>query len=213
MGVRADVVVIGGGVIGCAIAFELARRGIDGIVVVEREPDVGEGASKANSGIVHTGFDATAGTLEARMLRRAGELWPELVELLEVPYLEVGALMLARSTDDLRHLDAVVVPGATSLGVPVEVLDRAETLRVAPFVTHRVAGALSIPGEAVIDPFWLTRAFAEGAMSGGATILRGVAVSGLVVRADGVSVDLADGRRIDAAQAIDASGLQADGVV
>ncbi len=212
VGVRADVVVIGGGVIGCAIAFELARRGIDGVILVEREPDVGEGASKANSGIVHTGFDAKAGTLEARMLRRAAELWPELVELLGVPYLQVGALMLARSTDDLGHLDEVVVPGATSLGVETEVLDRAETLRQAPFVTDRVAGALSIPGEAVIDPFWLTRAFAEGAMSGGATILRGAAVSGLVVGPDGVSVALADGRRIDAAQAIDASGLQADTV-
>lgn len=212
MSVRVDVVVIGAGVVGCAIAFELARRGIDGVMLVEREPDVGEGASKANSGIVHTGFDARPGTLEARMLRRAADLWPELVELLEVPFLQVGALMLARSADDLRHLDQVVVPGATGLGVETEVLDRAETLRRAPYVTHRVAGALSIPGEAVIDPFWLTRAFGEAAMTGGATIVRGVAVVGLMVEHDRVSVDLADGRRIEAAQAIDASGLHADTV-
>jgi len=210
--VRVDVVVIGAGVVGCAIAFELARRGIDGVMLVEREPDVGEGASKANSGIVHTGFDARPGTLEARMLRRAAELWPDLVELLGVPYLQVGALMIARTAEDLQHLDDVVVPGATGLGVETEVLDRAETLRRAPYVTHRVAGALSIPGEAVIDPFWLTRAFGEAAMTGGATIVRGVAVVGLMVEHDRVSVDLADGRRIEAAQAIDASGLQADTV-
>lgn len=207
---RADVAVVGGGVIGCAIAFELSRRGVEDVVLVEREPDVGEGASKANSGIVHTGFDAKPGTVEARMLRRAADLWPGLVELLEVPFLQVGALMLARSTDDLRRLRETIAPGAASLGVETHLLDAAETRAVALYASGATCGALSIPGESVVDPFWLTRAFAEAAMAGGATILRGTAVSGLSVGTDGVTLELADGRRIEAAQAIDAAGLQAD---
>lgn len=212
MSLRADVVVVGGGVIGCAIAFELARRGIEDVILVEREPDVGEGASKANSGIVHTGFDARSGTLEARMLRRAAELWPELAELLEVPFLAVGALMLARSMDDTRRLRETIAPNAAVLGVPTELLAAAEVRDLAPYVTDATLGALSIPGEAVIDPFWLTRAYAEAAMEGGATVIRGVAVIGLSVAPDRVVIDLADGRRIEADQAIDAAGLHADDV-
>jgi glycerol-3-phosphate dehydrogenase len=207
-----DVVVIGGGVIGCAIAFELARRGIDGVVLVEREPDVGEGASKANSGIVHTGFDAKPGTVEARMLRRAADLWPDLVELLEVPYLAVGALMLARTPDELRHLRDAVGPGAAALGVETELLEMHELQATAPYATDAAMGALSIPGEAVIDPFWLTRAYAEAAMAGGAVVIRGVAVTALEVETNHVTVSLADGRRFEASQVIDAAGLHADAV-
>jgi glycerol-3-phosphate dehydrogenase len=209
---RADVVVIGGGVIGCAIAFELARRGVEDVVVVEREADVGEGASKANSGIVHTGFDARPGTLEARMLRRAAELWPELVDLLAVPFLDVGALMLARSPDDMARLRADIQPNAIALGVTTELLGGRDLRDAAPYATDAALGALSIPGEAVVDPFWLTRAYAEAAMAGGATVIRGVAVTGLSVASDRVAVDLADGRRIAAPQAIDAAGLWADEV-
>src|SRR5689334_20811449 len=94
-----EAVVIGGGVVGCAILLELAVRGVEALLL-EAEPDIGEGTSKANSAIVHTGFDANPGTTEARLLRRSAQLWPGLLEALGVPALTCGALMLARSADD-----------------------------------------------------------------------------------------------------------------
>jgi glycerol-3-phosphate dehydrogenase len=209
---RADVVVIGGGVIGCAIAWALAARGIEGVVVVEREPDVGEGASKANSAIVHTGFDSKPGTTEATMLRRAAVLWPEVVETLAVPFLRVGALMLARSGAEARHLEKEIRPVAESHGVETALLDRTEVRTSAPYVTADAMAGLLIPDEAVIDPFWLTRAFAEAAMAGGARVIRGVGVTSLDMDRDAVTVGLADRRTIRAAQAVNAAGLWADDV-
>jgi glycerol-3-phosphate dehydrogenase len=207
---RADVVVIGGGVIGCAIAWALASSGIDDVVIVEREPDVGEGASKANSAIVHTGFDAKHGSIEATLLRRAASLWPEVIDALEVPFLRSGALMLARSPEDLARLRDGVRPLAEAHGVLTELLDAADLRSVAPYVTETALAALSIPDESIIDPFWLTRAYAEAAMSGGTRVIRGRPVTGLAVDDRGVRVELSDGRVIEAEQAVDAAGLRAD---
>lgn len=207
---RADVIVIGGGVIGCSIAWALARRGIAGVVVLEREADVGEGASKANSAIVHTGFDAKPGTVEAEMLRRSAELWPALVEELAVPFLQVGAVMVARSSAEATQLAEAIGPAAAGLGVPTEALSRADLATIAPYLTEDAVAGLLIPGESIVDPFWLTRAYAEAAMAGGATIARGARVTALRVGEAGVWVEVADGRTYEAAQAIDAAGLHAD---
>jgi glycerol-3-phosphate dehydrogenase len=209
---RADVVVVGGGVIGCAIAWALASRGIEGVVVVEREPDVGEGASKANSAIVHTGFDAQPGTVEATMLRRAAALWPEVVDRLGVPFLATGAVMLARSPADVDRLRTAIRPTAETNGVDTALLDRTELRELAPYVTEDAIAGLVVPDESIIDPFWLTRAYAEAAMAGGARVLRGVAVAGLAIDGDGVDVTLSDGRRMRAHQVVDAAGLWADEV-
>ncbi|HET7169626.1 MAG TPA: FAD-dependent oxidoreductase, partial [Candidatus Limnocylindrales bacterium] len=209
---RARVVIVGGGVVGCAVARAFVERGVADVIVVEAGADVGEGASKANSAIVHTGFDAKAGTIEAAMLRRSAALWPGLIDELGVPFLAVGALMLARNEDEAAHLRQVIAPTATDHGVRTELLDAAALREVAPYVTDDAQLALSIPDESIVDPFWLTRAYAEAAMSGGATVLRGAAVTGLSVDADGATVELADGRTIRADQVVDAAGSRADEV-
>jgi glycerol-3-phosphate dehydrogenase len=205
------VVVVGGGVIGCAVLREFARRGIPGILV-EAELDVGEGASKANSAILHTGFDSKPGTIESRMLRRTAELWPTALEELNVPFLQLGALMLAHTVDDARRLTTEIAANATDLGVPTELLDRGGVRDVAPFLADDVVAALSIPGEGVLDPFWLTRAFADAAIAGGAEVRLGRAVIGLAMSAETITVRLDDGSTIEADQVVDAAGLRADDV-
>ena len=209
---RARVVIIGGGVVGCAVARAFVERGVADVVVIEAGADVGEEASKANSAIVHTGFDAKAGTIEAAMLRRSAVLWPRLIDELGVPFLAVGALMLARNGDEATHLRQVVAPRAGELGVQTELLDGPAVRDAAPYATDDATVALSIPDESIVDPFWLTRAYAEAAMSGGATILRGSAVTGLTVDRDGATVQLADGRTLRADQVVDAAGSRADDV-
>jgi glycerol-3-phosphate dehydrogenase len=208
---HARVVVVGGGVIGCAVLREFARRGIPGILL-EAEPDVGEGASKANSAILHTGFDSKPGTIESRMLRRAAELWPTTLEELNVPFLPLGALMLAHTPGDARRLTTEIAANATDLGVPTELLDRAGVRELAPFLSDDVTAALSIPGEGVLDPFWLTRAFADAAIAGGAEVRLGQSVNGLEVSTDTITVRLEDGSTIEADQVVDAAGLRADDV-
>jgi glycerol-3-phosphate dehydrogenase len=209
---RARVVVIGGGVVGCAIAHAFAERGLDGVVVLEAAADVGEGASKANSAILHTGFDAKAGTFEAGFLRRSNQLWPTLLEDLGVPYLPVGALMLARSHEDIDRLRTDIVPRATAMGVDTRWIDGRAVADEAPYVTADAIAALSIPGEGIVDPFWLTRAFAEAAIAGGVEVRRRARVTSLGMADDAVRVGLEDDTIIVADQVVDAAGLQGDDV-
>ncbi len=208
---HARVVVIGGGVIGCAVLREFARRGIPGILL-EAEPDVGEGASKANSAILHSGFDSRPGTIESTMLRRAAALWPATLQELNVPFLPLGGLMLARTADEASRLATEIAANATLLGVSTEWLDRAAVRDLAPYLADDVTAALLIPDEGVLDPFWLTRAFADAAISGGSQVRLGKAVVGLKSAGEAVSVLLADGSTIEAEQVVNAAGLRADDV-
>jgi glycerol-3-phosphate dehydrogenase len=208
----ARVLIVGGGVIGCAIARALAARGIHGVLLVEANADVGEGASKANSAIVHTGFDAHPGTAEARLLRAAAAHWTTLAEDLGVPFLSVGAIMLARTADEEDRLRSVVRPLAQGHGVPTDWLDPAALRSEAGYVADDARLALAIPDEAIVDPFWLTRAFAEAAIAGGASVVRDRRVVGLRLVDDAVDVALDDGLTIRAEQVIDAAGLHADEV-
>lgn len=210
---RARALVIGGGVIGCAVLRELVRQGISDVVLVEAESDVCEGTSKANSAIVHTGFDAKPGTIEARLLRRAAELWPSTIDELGVPYLAVGALMIARTEEEAGRLGTGMAAIATRVGVETTLLDRAALRGLAPYVTDAALAALWVPDEGVIDPFWLTRAYAEAAVvSGRADVRLRTAVIGLRVDEDGVDVDLEDGSIVRADQVFDCAGLRADQV-
>ncbi len=206
-----SAVVIGGGVVGCALVRELARTGVE-TILLEAEPDVGEGASKANSAILHNGFDARPGTIEAHLLRRAAELWPETLADLAVPLLRVGALMLARSSDELDRLRHDIAVTATGHGVETELLDASALRALAPYVTTAAVGALHVPDEAIVDPFWLTRAYAEAAIALGAQVWTDARVTAIAVDEGRVRIELGDGRRIAAEQAFDCAGVCADEV-
>lgn len=207
---RVQAAVIGGGVVGSAVLRELTQRGVDALLL-EAEPSLCEGTSKANSAIVHTGFDAKAGTLEAAMLRRASELWPGLIEELGVPFLAVGALMLAREDGDAERL-AERARAAAALGVETEVLDGRALHELAPYVADDARAALSIPGESIIDPFWLTRRLAEAGVAAGGRTWTEARVVRMEVGADEVRIGLADGRTVVADQLINCAGLWADDV-
>ena len=122
-----DVLVIGGGVVGCSILRELARYQVS-VALLERNPDICEGTSKSNSAIVHTAFDAPPGSLEARLLADARELWPSVIADLHVPYLQTGALMLAMTPEDLATIENEIIPKAEQNGVILQRLSREEIL-------------------------------------------------------------------------------------
>ena len=89
-----DVIIIGAGVSGCAIARELSRYDLD-VCVLDKNSDIGEGTSKANSGIVHAGYDAKPGTLKARLNVEGSKMMPELTEKLGIPFMRNGSMVVA----------------------------------------------------------------------------------------------------------------------
>lgn len=208
-----DVVVIGGGVVGTAILRALSFYKLES-VLVEKQLDVCEGASKANSGIVHTGFDAKPNTIEAECLRRSRSLWPELVEQLKIPFIPCGAVMVATNDEERATIQNVYIPNAEGNGVSVEWVSKETMLETNPELTDNVVGGLMVPGESVCDPFWATRAFAENAILNGAEVLLG---SGVVeideLRDQSIfRLVLENGREILTRYIVNAAGLWADEV-
>lgn len=206
-----DVLVIGGGVVGCAILRELARFDA-AVALLERNPDICEGTSKSNSAIVHTGFDAPPGSLEARLLAEARELWPNVIDNLHIPYLQTGALMVATSNEELDSIETEIIPKAERNGVILQRLSREEILENAPYVNPEALGGVLIEGEGIIDPFWTTRAYCENAVLNGAEVFLGQAVAAITVEVDHIRVRTSRGLTLVARMIVNAAGLWADEV-
>jgi glycerol-3-phosphate dehydrogenase len=177
---RADVVVIGGGVVGCAIARELSRYSL-AVVLLESTPDVATGTSKANSGILHAGFDAEPGTWKARLNVRGSRLYQTLSEELGFPRRRVGSLVVARDEADLTAIDGLRRRGVENGLTGLALWRREELLAHEPNLSPDVAGALWAPTAAIVCPFLATIAFAENAVRNGARVVTECAVTGVEV--------------------------------
>jgi len=208
---RVDVLVIGGGVVGCAILRELSRYDA-AVALLERNPDICDGTSKSNSAIVHTGFDASPGSLEARLLAEARELWPDIIESLHIPYLQTGALMVATNAEELATIETEIIPKAERNGVMLRRLAREEILEAAPYISPKIAGGVLVEGEGVIDPFWTTRAYCENAVINGARVFLGEPVTGITVEDECIYVRTGGGLTFAASMVVNAAGLWADEV-
>lgn len=190
------VAVIGGGIVGTAILYTLAHRGIDA-VLLESEPGLAYCASGTNSGVLHTGFDSTPGELETELILRAAHLRPAVLEALGVPVLDCGA-ELVPTNDEQRGTVARLAQNALQNGVEVHI--------------RETDGALLVPGESVTDPVALTLALASAAVRSGARIELNARVAALTPTADQVRIGIADGRSFHANVVINAAGLYADEV-
>jgi glycerol-3-phosphate dehydrogenase len=151
-----EVAVIGAGVVGCATALSLSRRGA-AVALLEAEPEPGLGASGTNSGILHTGFDSTPGELETELILATARIRDELLDSLGVPVMRCGALMLPADESE-RAATAELAVNARHNGVAVNLGSD---------------GSLEIPGEAVTDPVSYTLALAGAATGQGADLRTG----------------------------------------
>ncbi len=201
-----DVLVIGGGVVGCAVLWALARYDLR-LALCEAANDVGQGISRANTAIAHTGFDAPPGSLEARLVTRSHGIFAALCEQLDIDLRPCGALMLALDQDDLARLDGYARQ-ASSNGVVVERLSAATVRASWPYVNPAVCGGLRIPGEASVDSFGLTLAYAEVAAGVGARLLFDEPVAAIEQHDDRLIVSTAR-RQIIARYVVNAAGLYA----
>ena len=173
-----DVLVIGCGVTGAAAAFELSKYKLK-VGILERENDVAMGATKANSAILHAGYDPKPGTLMAKLNVRGVELARELCGQLDVPYNPCGSLVLALSEEELPTIEELYRRGREN-GVPgLELLTGDEARTLEPNLSGDVVGALHAPSAAVCSPWEYCLALAETAAKNGAELRLNTAVTGL----------------------------------
>ncbi|MDD4079820.1 MAG: NAD(P)/FAD-dependent oxidoreductase [Eubacteriales bacterium] len=161
-----DVIIIGAGVVGCAVAQRLGRYTGE-VLVLEADNDISCGASKANSGIVHAGYDAVPGTDKARLNTKGARMMPSLCSSLGVPYGKPGALVLAFDEGDKPALEELLKK-ARENGVPgCRIIGREEILKMEPLVNPEVYYALYVPESGLVSPYELTCALADSAAENG----------------------------------------------
>ena len=179
-----DVLIIGCGITGAAASFHLSRYQLK-IAVLEQENDVADGTTKANSAILHAGYDPEPGTLMARLNVRGAQLAKDLCAKLDVPYLPCGSLVLAFSPEDDATLHTLLQRGQAN-GVPeLRLLTGDEAREMDPNLSDRVTSALYAPTAAICSPWEYCLALAETAVHNGAELHLDTAVTGLERQEDG----------------------------
>ena len=182
-----DVVIICAGVIGSAIARELSRYQIHACVI-EREEDVCCGTSKANSAIIHAGFDATPGTLKARLNVRGNEMMDTIAKELDVPFIRNGSLVVCTKDQDRSGLNQLMEKGIANHVPGLRILERDELIQMEPNLSDDVTCALYAPTGGIVCPFHLTMAFAENAYDNGVSFYLNTEVAGITRSEDGYCI-------------------------
>jgi len=203
-----DVAVIGAGVVGTAIARSLALAGAS-LVLVDAASDVGARTSKANTAILHTGFDATPGTLESKLVARGWALLVRYCAAAGIALERTGALLVAWDDEQGAALPSVVARAAANGYGECRVVSPAELYEREPQLGVGAVEALEIPGEAIVDPWSLPIAFATQAVEAGATLRLETRVLDAEIRSDHISL-VTDRAAINARLVVNAAGLGAD---
>ena len=203
-----DVAIIGAGVIGSAIARELAKYEVKACVI-EKCEDVCCGTSKANSAIVHAGFDAKPGTLKAKLNVRGNEMMDELSKDLDFPFKRNGSLVVMTKDQDEALLKDLLDRGIKNGVRGVEILDRDELIKREPNLADDVVKALWAPTGAIVCPFNMTIALAENAADNGVEFFLNTEVTGITKEADKYVI-ATSGETIEAKAVVNAAGVYAD---
>lgn len=210
-----DVVIIGAGAIGASIARELSKYQDLSVLVCEKEADVTQGASKANSGIVHGGYDAKHGTLKGRFEHEGNSMFGDVCAQLAVPFKRIGSLVLSFTKRDDLQLEKLLENG-TRNGVPgLELWERDRILKEEPHVSVGVRRALYCPNAGIVNPYLYTIANCESAIENGVEFQLNQKVLSVSKERDGLELLVEHTRskkttRIKARQVINCAGLYSD---
>lgn len=175
-----DVVVVGAGVVGSAIARELAGYQLK-VALVESRSDVGDGTSKANTAILHTGFDASPGTLESRMVGQGYHLLADYAGQTGIPVLKTGALLVAWDAEQLESLPKLAAKAESNGYAKTEIVDAEHVYATVPDLGPGALGGLRVPDESIICTWSTTIALATDAVQRGAVLRLNTAVEGVEV--------------------------------
>lgn len=206
---QADVVVIGGGITGTAVLYELAKYNLRA-VLLEREPELAAGTTKANSAILHAGFDAPADSMKARMNVEGNAMYHELKDQLDLEIRWSGSFVAAVDDEQMVSLQELKKRGEKN-GVPsMEIWDGAKVREKEPNLSNDIKGALWAPTAGICWPFGIACAFAENAVINGAEVIRECEVKNIIVENGAVKAVETSKGTIETKYIINAAGVHAD---
>ncbi|SHK30011.1 glycerol-3-phosphate dehydrogenase [Anaerobranca californiensis DSM 14826] len=205
-----DVLIIGAGIVGTAIARELSKYELK-VILAEKENDIANGTTKANSAIVHAGYDALPGTLKAKTNVLGNKLYPKLCEELDVPFKQIGSFVVAFNEDEVKVLERLKKQGEEN-GVPnLEILPGEKVLEMEPNLSDKITAALYAPTGGIVGPFELAIALAENAVENGVEVILNSPVTKIEKIEEGYKVKAGE-REILTKFVINCAGLYADQV-
>lgn len=173
-----DVIIIGGGVIGCAIAQNLSKYKLN-IIVLEKGIEVCQGTSKANSAIIHAGYDAPEGSLKSKLNIMGAKMFPSLSEKLGFIYIKSGSLVLAYNEDDIKQINELYERGVKNGVDGLELISGEKARELEPELSNEVVSALYCDSAGIIDPFGFTYALIENAIENGTELITQTEVLGI----------------------------------
>ncbi len=203
-----DVIIIGAGVSGCAVARELSRYQLD-ICVLEKESDICEGTSKANSGIVHGGFDAETGSLKAKLNVLGNQMMEEMSRKLDFEFKRNGSMVVCWSEKEKPILEELLERGIKNGVQGMEILDRRQALELEPNLSDEVHAVLHVPTGGIVCPFGMNIAYAENAALNGVEFRLGTEVNSIEKLKGGYRVQTDQGT-VETKYLINAAGVYAD---
>ncbi len=203
-----DIIVIGAGVTGCAVARELARYDLS-VTVLERASDVCEGTSKANSGIAHAGFDAVPGTLKAKLNVAGSKMMEDLSKELDFPFKRNGSLVLCFDEGDRHKLKRLLEQGQKNGVEGLRIIEKEELKELEPNISDDAVAALFAPTGGIVCPFGLTIALAENAAVNGVMFRLNTEVQEIQKIPEGYRVITNQGT-FDSRVIVNAAGVYAD---
>ncbi|MGI6039668.1 MAG: NAD(P)/FAD-dependent oxidoreductase [Clostridiales bacterium] len=203
-----DVAIIGCGIIGASLAYELSRYKTR-VVVLEKENDICCGTTKANSAIIHAGYDPQPGTLMAELNVKGCQMAKELCADLGVPYRQTGSLVLAFDDTDMQTLNTLYRRGVENSVPGLRLLSRDELRAIEPEVSESAIGALYAPTAAIVSPWEYGIALAETAVKNGVDLLLSTEVLSITDESDHWSLQTKD-QVIKADFVINAAGVNSD---
>ncbi len=203
-----DVAIIGGGVIGGMVARKLSEYELK-ICIIEKENDVAEGATKANSAIVHAGFDAECGTLKAKLNVLGSKMMAKIAKELDVKYINNGSIVIGFDEADRAAISELYARGVENGVEGLRVLDCDELHNLEPNISKNAKYALYAPTGGIICPYELTIAAIGNAMDNGAELKRNFAVAE-IVSGDVYTIKSSEGEKVEAKYIVNAAGLYSD---
>ena len=205
-----DVAIIGAGIIGTTIARELTKYNLS-VALIEKDSDVANGTTKANSAIVHAGFDPEPSSLKGRLNGEGNRIFRDLCRELDVPFHRIGSLVIAFCEDEMKTIEELYARGLENKIPGLRIINRQELHEMEPGLSDEAVGALYAATAAITDPYLLAIALAESAAINGADVMLDSAVTAIEKTCQGYSVKCGD-QSIEAKCIINAAGLYADKV-
>jgi len=202
-----DAVIIGGGVVGCAIARELSRYKLS-IALLEKEDDVGWGISCRNSGVVHAGFNNQPGTLMAKFCVEGSRSFEELCRQLDVPYKKIGKLVVAKKKEEIKGLQKLKQQGDLNGAENLQIIDLDEVKRLEPNIEG--IAALYSPETAITSPYLLTIALTENALDNGVSFFLNTEVKSITMLSNSHFRIKTNKREFTSSYVVNSAGLYAD---